>query len=282
MSNPIWRRVSRANPCPVCGRPDWCLISADGAVAICARIESPKRCGEAGWLHRLTADPPHRHRTRTIRLPGDRVDDFGSLAAKFAEDLDAGRLHQLAVALGLNDYSLVALGTGWAAGYGAFSFPMGDASGRVVGIRLRRPNGRKFAVRGGREGLFLPPTAGTPDCRLLVCEGPTDAAALLDLGYANVIGRPSCTGGVKLLTELVKRRRVDDVAIVADADEPGRRGAENLATVLACYAPTVRVVVPPAKDVREFLRFGGTAAEFDNLIDSAPVRRLRVSGGPTR
>ncbi len=50
-----WVRVNRRNPCPVCGKPDWCLISGDGKAAICARIESDKPAGNkgAGWLHRL-------------------------------------------------------------------------------------------------------------------------------------------------------------------------------------------------------------------------------------
>src|SRR5947208_2902513 len=67
-----WRRVSRDRPCPVCERPDWCLIAADGSAAICARAESPKRCGEAGWLHQLRDDwRPARHVVRTIALPRD-------------------------------------------------------------------------------------------------------------------------------------------------------------------------------------------------------------------
>jgi len=50
-----WVRVNRCNPCPVCGKPDWCLISQDGKAAICARIESDKPAGNkgAGWIHTL-------------------------------------------------------------------------------------------------------------------------------------------------------------------------------------------------------------------------------------
>lgn len=57
-----WRRVNREHPCPVCGRFDWCLIAADETAAICPRTESPKRAGDAGFLHRLTDAP----RPRTI------------------------------------------------------------------------------------------------------------------------------------------------------------------------------------------------------------------------
>jgi hypothetical protein len=55
-----WLRVTRHNPCPVCGKPDWCLVSEDGKMAICARIESDKKAGSkgAGWIHILDAGRP--------------------------------------------------------------------------------------------------------------------------------------------------------------------------------------------------------------------------------
>ena len=28
-----WRRVRRDQPCPICERPDWCLVAADGSAA---------------------------------------------------------------------------------------------------------------------------------------------------------------------------------------------------------------------------------------------------------
>jgi hypothetical protein len=206
------------------------------------------------------------------------------LATQYRNAIDSGRLHQLARQLGLSEASLTALGVGWSADYRAFSWPMLDCDGRTVGIRLRRPDGNKFAVRGGREGLFLPPAPELRGERLLVCEGGSDAAALLDLGYPHVAGRPSCMGGIKALCDLVRRRRPADVVIVADADEPGWRGAESLGTVLVCYSPAVRVVVPPggAKDVREFLRAGGIQADLEVAIAAAHVRRLRVTTGTSR
>src|SRR5262249_39384631 len=156
---------------------------------------------------------------------------------------------------------------------------MVGTEGNVVGIRLRRPDGSKFAVKGGKEGLFVPANVFSESSPLLVCEGPTDAAALLGLGFANVVGRPSCTGGTKLLVRLVQRSRAE-VVIVADGDEPGRRGADNLASVLAVYAPAVQVIVPPdgLKDVRDWLRAGGKREDVERVIRVAPVRRLTVRG----
>ncbi len=56
-----WQRVNRRRLCPVCGKPDWCLTAGDTddpAAVICARTESQKQCGEAGWLHVLRDDGP--------------------------------------------------------------------------------------------------------------------------------------------------------------------------------------------------------------------------------
>ena len=30
-------RVGRDYPCPICGKPDWCLVFADQSKAVCAR-----------------------------------------------------------------------------------------------------------------------------------------------------------------------------------------------------------------------------------------------------
>jgi hypothetical protein len=171
------------------------------------------------------------------------------------------------------------LGIGWSGELRAWSFPMTDAAGTVLGIRLRGQDGSKFAVRGGKEGLFLPAGLPPEGGRRLVCEGPTDAAALVDMGFHSVVGRPSCIGGIKLVTELVRRRKTEEVVIVADGDVPGRRGADSLASVLLVFVTVVRVIQPPdgIKDARDWLRAGGNRLVVEAVIRAAPVRRLSVS-----
>jgi hypothetical protein len=286
-SHSSWRRVSRAHPCTVCGRSDWCLVSADGTAAICPRVESPKRVGDAGWLHRLKDDddPHQRRRVRVVRLSASAASraDLAWLAAQCRQDLDAGRLLQLAVSLGLSVGALCHFGIGWSVEHRAWAFPMSDASGSVLGLRLRRPDGFKFSVRGGKEGLFIPSAGGDQPSPLLICEGPTDAAALLDMGFRNVVGRPSCTGGVKLLVELVRHRQPPEAVIISDGDVPGWRGAVNLASVLVAYAPAVQLIAPPEgiKDARDWLRAGGTRRDIDEAIRAAAVRRLVIRAGGT-
>jgi len=69
-----WLRVNRHNPCPICGKSDWCLLSDDGKAAICARIESNRPAGTkgAGWIHHLdtaTPLPPTKPRLDAKQTP---------------------------------------------------------------------------------------------------------------------------------------------------------------------------------------------------------------------
>ena len=87
-----WVRVSRSSPCSICKEPDWCSVSADGALAKCMRVAEgcwrlrhrPDRCPlplapprqsnlaergpatEATW----TRGPAGRRRGATSRLLG--------------------------------------------------------------------------------------------------------------------------------------------------------------------------------------------------------------------
>jgi hypothetical protein len=285
-SHEAWQRVSRSNPCPICGKPDWCTVSTNGEVALCQRVESVRQCGEAGWLHRLQDRPwypTHRIVRAVTRLPASSPGhDLERLAAQYQAAVDAGESFQLARSLGLSVEALTALGIGWSSDHHAWSFPMSDARGHVLGIRLRRSNGFKFAVKGGREGLFIPRRVGQGrsgsvpgGTSLVICEGATDTAALLDMGLDSVVGRPSCTGGVRLLVELVRLQGRPAVIIISDNDDPGRRGAENLASVLAEYAPSVRIVQPPhgIKDARAWKQAGANREELESVITIAPARR---------
>ncbi len=149
-----------------------------------------------------------------MREPG--AVDFGRLAADCQQAAKPEALGRLADGLGGTAVSLRRLQIGWSKRHQAWTFPMVGADGNILGIRLRLTDGLKLAVRGGREGLFVPEDLGT-DRRLLICEGPSDTAAMLDLGF-DAVGRPSCTGG---------QRQVSEVVIMADGDGPGRRGAES-------------------------------------------------------
>lgn len=285
-SNEQWHRVNKHRCCPICGKPDWCLYTGPAdwpLAAICARTENAKPCGSAGWLHKLRDDPYWRAdslRRRVVKIvppAAQQARDFAVFARECRQNMDRFGQEKLAASLGLSKESLERLQLGWAEAHRAWTFPMCDAAGKVVGIRLRLPDGRKLSVQGGREGLFLPEGLAAKD-RILICEGPTDTAAMLDLGFA-AIGRPGCSGAIKHACELITSLQPNEVVVVADADEPGQRGAENLATVLLVYCAAVRVIRPPGcfKDARAWKQSGVTSSDVQRVIDAAGVRRLRIA-----
>ncbi len=57
-----WTRTSEATPCPVCGKPDWCMISSenpdDPKAVLCCRVKkgANKDLGTAGYLHILKTE----------------------------------------------------------------------------------------------------------------------------------------------------------------------------------------------------------------------------------
>ncbi len=281
-----WERVSKRRPCPICTKNDWCLYAGppdSPTAAICSRIESDRRAGDAGWLHRLRDETDRRRPTRQsarvvpIAKPEERpILDFGAFARQCHVAALPLALAQLAGSLGLSVESLRRLLVGWSPKHGAWTFAMSNAAGHVTGIRLRFRDGRKLSVRGGKEGLFVPADLGGAQ-QILIAEGPTDTAALLDLGFV-AVGRPSCTGGVKLLVDLVRKQQPREVVVVADQDAPGQRGAETLASAILTYLPGVKIVMPPdgIKDARAWRRAGATGVDVEAVIAAAPVCRLSI------
>ena len=258
-------------------------MTNDEAV-ICMRTpnEHPVDCQGAGvgYLHRLGSDSPTPSR-RGLASPSDTIappapaipsDDSGpswaNLMRRYAAGTPADGIRHLADSLGVSVASLKRLGFAWAGPHRAWAIPMRDIAGEVGGIRLRAESGQKWAVKGSRAGFFLP-DGELPDQadEVLVCEGPTDTAAMLDLGFV-ALGRPSCQGLEDQLALLLTRRRV---VIVADNDRkshpdgsvyhPGQEGAAKLAGILANGPTTsVKIIYPQdAKDARAWKLAGVTA-----------------------
>ena len=138
---------------------------------------------------------------------------------------------------------------------------MCDGYGNVVGIRLRNQRG-KFAVRGSKQGIFL---ADVPAQKtLFVCEGPTDTAAAVDLGLF-AVGRPNCCCGGPEIRIYARQHDCNRAVIIADNDKPGLDGAKKVGGELKL---PFAIYVPPAKDLRDFLRLGGTRVIIENTLNS--------------
>ena len=268
MSN--WKRVSSDKPCPVCGKPDWCSVSGDGSAVICPRVEegSRKYIEGSGYLHVLKETQEWKNelsKPQAKQLP-EHNEVLAIMARKMIRGANQERLVDLAENLDISTKSLQRLCVGYAINQGAYSFPMLRSGNRLVGIRFRNMEGKKWAMKGSKQGLFIPKPDGPPQPGLLVCEGPTDTGCALDMGF-DCIGRPSCNSGADLIVEYAEGRHV---AIISDADNVGLDGAERLAFKLRNHCPEVVVLVPPAKDLRTWVAEG---CERDDVLDL--IKRMR-------
>jgi putative DNA primase/helicase len=151
-----------------------------------------------------------------------------------------------------------------------------EASGEIVGTSVRKPDGSKTTVPGGKRGLILSwplatyagTSARTP---ILVCEGASDTAAALTLGF-DAVGVPMAGHCGERLANLLRDRHA---VIVADGDEAGRRGADKIASALLGSAASVRIIEPPngAKDLRAAVVAGVTRGQVASLAESAGAVR---------
>jgi hypothetical protein len=252
-------RVSRDHPCPICRKPDWCRVFADGW-AECMRVPSDAPAKSGGWMHRLCRLPPEPRRFVLSPLKARAPSiNAANLMREWTAATTATALAEFAATLGVSASSLKAVGAAWAAPHSAWAFPMCDGYGNVVGIRLRNEHG-KFAVRGSRQGIFLANVSVQKT--LFVCEGPTDTAAAIELGLF-AVGRPNCCCGGAEIRVFAGRHEVSRVVVIADNDKPGLDGACKVGGELAL---PFAIYVPPAKDVREFVKLGGTRAMIENAL----------------
>ena len=187
-------------------------------------------------------------------------------------------LNTLSAQLGVSADSLRRLQVGWN-GVG-YTFPMKDETHRIVGLIVRYANGTKVCEKESRQALFIP-TDLPADGLILICEGPSDTAAALDLGFA-AVGRPSCNSGAKMLSKFAAER---SVVVVADNDAPGRRGAGVLAGELVLHCPQVRIIYPPdeIKDLRQWRAAGVAHDDLRIHIEAAkPISLAIITPAPRR
>lgn len=205
---------------------------------------------------------------------------------------------QLAEQLGVSIDSLERLGVGVSPDGSFTSWPERNARGRTIGIVRRYPDGTKKHMPGGHAGLYIARDWHSAAGPILLPEGGSDTAALLTMGLS-AVGRPSCTGGVAMLTELLKHhleravvvlgendRKPDRVGTIAQCSAdcygcswcwPGKYGAQTTATklCLALHRAVHWRMVVGAKDSREWLQLHGRdGAQF---LQTLRRQRLQVA-----
>lgn len=252
-----WHRVTRQCPCEICRKPDWCTYTDTGYC--CMRIQNNKPCKNGGWWWPLNGEVKISRPVRQWHPPADGAPDFNALLADWKLTTDQAELCFYASSLGVKCDALKSLGACQRDPH-TWAFPMRDGKGEVIGIRLRHDDGKKWCVKGSHQGLFV---NDAPSGEIaFVTEGPTDTAAALSLGLW-AVGRASCAGPNQELRRLCKARGIQRAVILSDNDDPGINGAERLSHEIGVPCA---VIIPPAKDMREFVRCGGTREMIDWML----------------
>jgi hypothetical protein len=146
-------------------------------------------------------------------------------------------------------------------------------------FRQCRPDGnggRSWNLNGVRRVLYdLPDVLKAKS--VLVCEGEKDCGVAHELG---LVATCNPGGAGKWRPEYSETLRGKRVAIISDADEPGRKHAKTVAASLYGKAATVKVLeLPGAKDLSEWVEHGGTRDALLELIRKAP--EWKPEAGPS-
>ena len=169
-----WHTVSRHTPCPICGKPDWCAVSADGAWALCRRVgtgdglHKRDKGGADYWLYRRDGGSL-QHRP-AIDLPTTSTpacadtDTLGRVYRTLLDALSLAPSHRQSLRQrGLADAEILRrhYGTLPLEGRAALAKRVvdwwgGDVCAQVPGFYVAERNGQRWWSLGGAAGLLIP------------------------------------------------------------------------------------------------------------------------------
>ncbi len=292
MSSTTWRKVTKAEPCPICQHTDWCKVSADGAVALCGRIEQgsfQKAKGSGGFLHRLieTPRPDHSSNGKAVR-PKPKPQAQPGKAPKAYPDAQAAI-----------DAAGKMIGGTFVAGW-----TYCDAGGvevlRVVRFALADGDKEYRPIHPAKDGWRIADPSGLlPLYRLnelltartvWVTEGEKSADAARKIGLAATTSAHGAGSAEKThWTPLAGRQ----VCILPDHDEQGRKYAQDVARLLVKLSPPAAVKIialaglPEKGDVVEYIDAcaGQSADAIRASVEALAVETPELSaaeliGGP--
>jgi hypothetical protein len=246
---------------PCKGDPTWTIYRQEGDPVLAERQEEWRRDQEWEQVRRRTFKPANGNNYSNT-APTKPAIDWPERATAFRQALTPELRKELADSLGLPETVADSVGTGWCVEESCWTFPELDGKGEVVGITRRYRDGQKKAMAGGGRGLCIPSDFAQRDGPVLLPEGPSDTMALTALGL-KAVGRPSNTGGVEYLAELLHGLpSATDVTVLGEHDQkdngqwPGKEGAERTASALSQkLTRPVGIAFPPpgVKDVRAWV-----------------------------
>lgn len=284
--NGDWRKVTKDNPCPICGKADWCKISKDCAVVLCGRIEegsfqAAKDGG--GYIHRLiekrkpakrdTASEyvgkAHRTYANAQEAVAAAVSSTGGILAGewsyFRDDVEVARVCRANLPDGGKEFRPVHLNkAGWR---------LGDPKGLWPLYRLPE--------------LLAADPAGV----VFVAEGEKTCDAVRSVGLVCVTSAHGSAAASK--TDWTPLGQFPRVGILPDNDEPGQKYAGEVAGILMEQntAADIRIVklpgLPPAGDFVEYKESLDSKDDADirqgvlALFEAAPMADESQRPGPT-
>ena len=232
MSKEPWRKVSKSDLCPVCGKPDWCAWTPDGEMLKCERnTDAPVgmvlvKAADGGGLFKYGDSQPSRPpkaqpaRAKTARAIYGTAEEAFAVAGRRAKD-------QLME---------------------AWSYP-GDTF-RIA--RYRLPNGGKTyrPIHRNGDGWSIGDPAGALPLYhgdtigdagpVVVVEGEKCADAAASVGLAAVT---SAHGGGSFHKSDWSPLAGREVIILPDNDDIGRKYAKEVAGILAALMPPAKVKI---------------------------------------
>lgn len=241
-----YTRCSKAQPCPVCGRHKYCLLGNNGRVAVCTKVqEGAYRALNFGYLHFLNG---HTH-TIVPEKNDDLIPDASAVFRVYKQlSFFRDDMEPLANALRISPVALLLLGVGYSEKKRCWMFPMYNEKRHMIGLKCRNLKGNKWCFKGSRLGVYMS-RVFNPHQMILVCEGESDTAACLGLGY-NAIGRASAQTCMKIIPELVKNNQ--HIYVFADRDEDGL-GLRSSERLIEHIGRGTIIYNKEYKDVREWV-----------------------------
>jgi hypothetical protein len=156
-----------------------------------------------------------------------------------------------------------------------YSNEQGDLLYQVVryepkDFKQRRPDGNGgwiWNLKGVQRVLYRLPEVLAQES-IFVCEGEKDCDTARGLG---LVATCNPGGAGKWRGEFSEALRGKQVCIIADADEPGRKHVQQVATSLVGKAESMKILeLPRAKDLSEWVERGGTREALMELNGNAP------------
>ena len=220
----------------------------------------------------------------TIELDRETIEAHTRFARDAYERIDRETRRWLAQWIYVSESALISLRIGLTSDRRCTTWPMRNASGEIVGVRIATlpwTDGAtaKWSRRGSQSGLFVPrenvngQRIPGEETRLFICEGESDTAAAVSLGLW-AIGRASANASTYFVQKYVERLLPKRLTIIADHDSPGQRGARQLAKAMCASlpdsVPNVEVVQPPGSgmDLRDWIADG---ANQNDIRSSTPL-----------